>query len=86
MPLYKTTGRKNVLAPNNVSKMSHFFTVTPRVSLQIVNTAEKSLIRAGDTVYIRCLTKANPLVHTISWYFQVKVIFLTVFPLPVSEP
>jgi len=65
--------------------MSHFFTVTPRVSLQIVNTAEKSLIRAGDTVYIRCLTKANPLVHTISWYFQVKVIFLTVLPLPVPE-
>jgi hypothetical protein len=48
-----------------------YFPVTPRVSLQIVNTVDKSLIRAGDTVYIRCLAKANPLVHTITWYFQV---------------
>lgn len=36
-----------------------------------MNTADKSLIRAGDTVYLRCIVKANPLVHTITWFYQV---------------
>jgi hypothetical protein len=38
------------------------------------STLDGELIRKGDTVYLECDVKANPLVHTMQWTFEGKLV------------